>query len=80
MKKIEFLAWYGDENKSVEICEPNGAGGHYQILIDHYYHGIITKRKGEWVVYPNVKSDLTGDDICIISELIETNFPSDVKY
>lgn len=71
MGKIEFHASYGEIKKPVEICEPNGAGGHYQILIDHYYHGIITKRKGEWVAFLNSKSELTGDDISIIADLID---------
>ena len=75
MKKIEFLASYGDIKKPVEICEPNGAGSHYQILIDHYYHGIITRRNGEWVDYLNYKSNLSGDDVLIIGELIEKTLP-----
>jgi hypothetical protein len=74
MYKIEFFASYGNENKRVEIAQSYGGGDHYQILIDRYYHGIITKRKGEWVAFLNSKSELTGDDVLIIGELIEKTF------
>lgn len=71
MKKIEFLACYGDKIKTVEIAQALGAGDSYQILIDRYYHGTIIKQRGEWVAHLNSRSNLTADDILIIGDLID---------
>jgi hypothetical protein len=73
MKKIEFKASFGNKKKAVEIIQPAGAGGLYQILIDRYYHGTMNKINGEWVAHLNRNSELTGDDVQIIIDLLEKN-------
>jgi hypothetical protein len=73
MKKIEIEASFGNKKKAVQIVQPAGAGGLYQILISNYYHGTVSKINGEWVAHLNAKSELTGDDIQIITDLIEKN-------
>jgi hypothetical protein len=73
MKKIEFEATIGNKKIPVEIVQPAGAGGLYQILINRYYHGTITKINGDWVPQLNRKSELTGDDVQIIIDLLEKN-------
>jgi len=70
-KPIERIATYGDEYKTLNITQAQGAGGIFQIYIDRYYHGTISKVKNEWVTHLNEPSELTGDDISILVEMIE---------
>lgn len=73
MEKFQFLAHYGNEVKTVEIAQPHQSGNSYQVTIDKWYHGMITKRNGEWVAFWNAKSELGADEISIIGEIIEKN-------
>ena len=74
MKYFEFIASYGNEKKVVKITQPTGGGDCYQILIQNYFQGVITKLKNEWVPHLNSRSELTGDDVFILTEVIEKNF------
>jgi hypothetical protein len=74
MEEIIIPAWYGNEMKTVVITQPNGAGGSFQILIDKFYQGVLLKAQGEWKVYLNSRSQLTSDDISILTDLAERLF------
>jgi hypothetical protein len=71
MKTIEFDAPLGNRTMQVKLVSNDYGGGGYQILIDKYYHGEIVFLNGTWQAHLNAKSDLTGDDIAILGEVIE---------
>ena len=69
---IEFKASYGDEDRNVIISAPNGAhGGGFNILVNNYLYGRLFKRNGIWVGFFNEGTDVTGEDITILGEIIE---------
>lgn len=69
---IEFPASFGHVQKTVRLTQPSGGAGGYQIFIDKVYQGMIVKIKGEWVGHLNLASWLTGDDIRVLGEVIES--------
>jgi len=71
MDEIEGVENFGEGRKKYQFIRPQGAGGHFQILIDKYYQGTIEKRNGKWVAHLNRTSKLTPDDIWIIGELLD---------
>lgn len=72
MNAIEFTATFGRVRKTVKLREPSGGAGGYQLFIDDFYQGMIVKIKGEWVGHLNPASQLTGDDIMAIGEIIDS--------
>lgn len=44
------MAWFGFERKPVKILEltMTGADSSYQLYIDNYYRGVLTKKNEEW--------------------------------
>lgn len=73
MKTIELSVPFGNEYKSVKIIENSMGGGNYQIMIDNYYQGDVVKIRGKWQAHLNNKSELTIDDIQLLSEIVEKN-------
>lgn len=66
---IEFDAVYGDLRKKVRLMRPS-YGGDYQILIDNFIEGAIVRRSTGYAAYLNKNSDLTGDDLEILFQLL----------
>lgn len=73
MTSIEFTAAFVHVQKTVRLTQPSGGAGGYQIFIDKVYQGMIVKINGEWVGHLNPASWLTGDDIGVIGEVIESH-------
>lgn len=71
MTTIEFTATFGHVRKTVRLVQPAGGVGGYQVFIDKIYQGMIVKPQGEWVGHLNPASQLTGDDIGVIGEVID---------
>lgn len=71
MTSIEFTATFGHVRKTVKLSQPAGASGGYKIFIDGFYQGMIVKLNGEWVGHLNPASQINGDDIGVIGEVIE---------
>lgn len=69
--QIEFIAHYGDEQKTVELSVALGGSGGYGVVINKYYHGVLYRRNGEWVGHLNDNSDITTTDVSILGEIIE---------
>jgi len=44
-----------------------------QIIIDHWYQGQMVCRNGEWRPALNRGTVLTGDDVTVLIEIIETS-------
>jgi hypothetical protein len=76
MEHLEIVTWYGEEKKTVVVTQPNSASGTFQILIDRYYHGQITRYNGKWIAYLNSKSDLTSNDLLILFNLLTELLPA----
>ena len=72
MKDIETIAVYGDEYKTLTITQPNGAAGIFHISIDRYHQGRLFKANGGWIAHFNEPFELTGDDILVLVEIIES--------
>lgn len=72
MTTIEFTATFGHVKKTVRLTQPSGGAGGYQLFVDDFYQGMIVKIKGEWVGHLNPASQLTGDDIMAIGEIIDS--------
>lgn len=71
MKTIEFDAQFGDRPVHIEVSAPVGAGGRYQVMIDKYYNGSITKTANYgWQVHLHPKTILQGDDVSVIIGLL----------
>lgn len=73
MNGIELQAVIGDKRIKVVLSKPFGAGGHYHINVDGYYHGVIIQRQGEWVALVHETSWMTGDDLSILIEIVKDN-------
>ena len=70
MEKILINGAYGNKTKPIEISMPTGGVNAWYITIDRYHHGQMIRYKGEWIGYIHPTSELTGDDIWIIGDLI----------
>ncbi|MBN8852205.1 MAG: hypothetical protein BGO55_00490 [Sphingobacteriales bacterium 50-39] len=75
MRKIEFTGNLAGEKLKVFLTDPHPNGSHWQVLIDHYYHGTITKRDGKWIGHLNPNSDLQADDIQILGGWVDHYYP-----
>ncbi|WP_265797838.1 hypothetical protein [Pedobacter sp. MC2016-05] len=73
MISIMFVAAFGDENKVVEICQPNGGGGHnYSIMVDNCYWGKILYQIGGWrVSFQNPHDEFSGGDLQPLIDLVK---------
>jgi hypothetical protein len=67
---IIFKAFFGDEEKIVELSQPVGhPGDGYFVTIGGRYHGVLLRRNGEWTL-PNAPDDITSDDVLILGDRI----------
>jgi hypothetical protein len=58
MTVIKFRASFGQETKEVEISQPNGGGGSYQLSVGRYHYGqIISYAHAGWKFYGNDKAE-----------------------
>ncbi len=71
MTVLEFTAVFGEEHKEVCVSLPNGAPCGYEITINNFCQGTLFKRDGSWLVYLNRRSELSGDDISILQDMID---------
>jgi hypothetical protein len=71
MKDIDFKAAVGDQFWEVKLSWQRSIIG-YQIYIDKYFDGTIVKSKSGWVAHFNAPSILTGDDILVLGDMIES--------
>jgi hypothetical protein len=71
MRSIERKVLFGSVSTQLMILEPHGAAGVYQVYIDKYYKGTISKTAGKWVGHLSYNTDLTADDIQALGEFIE---------
>lgn len=85
MRKIRFIACYGDEDRVVDIEEVTGALGAIHIFVDRLYEGSVGLVEGKWVVkwrIPTEKSVhkelMTKDDSDVILEkMVEAGWIED---
>ena len=75
MRQIEFTANLAGQELKVTLKDPLANGGHWQVLIGHFYHGTISRREGKWIGHLNPKSNLQADDIQILGTLIDQQCP-----
>jgi hypothetical protein len=75
VKSIDFEGIIGSRKITVQLLQPFGGGDHWQILIDKYYQGTMTKANGEWVAHLGGRSDLTGDEVAILGTIIDRQYP-----
>jgi len=75
MRKIEFTTNHAGKELQVALVDPHPNGTHWQIIIDHFYHGAITKRDGRWIGHLNLNSILQADDIQFLGERIDLHYP-----
>jgi hypothetical protein len=72
MKPIEIDTCFGDKPVHIEISAPMGGGGGYYVMINNYYNGRIWKTNDGWRHDLNPKTVLQGDDVSVITDLIES--------
>ncbi|WP_316828092.1 hypothetical protein [Pedobacter miscanthi] len=73
MSKIEFKAAFGDEIKNVELSQPNGGSGSYDIMIDRFYRGSINHTMDGWKVYFNTDQFTAADAEILIDTVAQIN-------
>jgi hypothetical protein len=77
VKNIEIDTAFGDRPVHIEISAPSGAGNSYQVMVNKYYNGEITKTSNhDWQIHLSPKTILHGDDVSIIIDLIEDRLPT----
>lgn len=70
MPLIEFTITYNiDETATVSIS--HYWGNSYQLIINRFYEGLLTKRDGTWILQCNVPTQLTSDDIQALGQRID---------
>jgi len=77
MRKIEFTANLAGKEVEVALYDPHPSGKHWQILVAHYYQGSIIKRDGKWIGYLSPNSILQADDIQLLGERIDQEYPQE---
>jgi hypothetical protein len=78
LNSIEFDAPLATRQGTFEISAPMGAGNSYQVMINNYYNGSITKTANcDWQIHLHPSSTLQGDDVSVIIDLIEQNLADD---
>jgi hypothetical protein len=74
MDSLEFDAQFAGKPVHIEVSAPRGAGNSYQVMINKYYNGSLTKTTNyDWQIHLHPNTILTGDDVSIIIDLIEQN-------
>ena len=75
MLRINFTAWFGDEQKAVEISEVAGADAEtYFVFVDKYYKGAFIRSTSGVLCYSSTAPiSFTGDDIQVLIDIIEKN-------
>jgi hypothetical protein len=72
---IRFDAPFGDERVPVEIYQA-GTGDAFYVMVNRYFDGQIVWYTTGWRAWPSSKNtSLYGDDVFIIIDLIEEQFP-----
>lgn len=71
MPSLTYSATFGNQTKTVEIREVQGA---WQVFLDDYYQGAVNRLGTELVMNPSQASGLQGDDIAAILEMVEREF------
>jgi hypothetical protein len=71
MEKLEIDTYFGDKPVHIEIGATMGARGGFYVTINNYYQGRVWKTNDGWRHDLNPKSELTGDDLQILIDLIE---------
>ncbi len=76
MWSIEFMAPFGDERKLVQVYE-TGTGNSFYVIMDKYFEGQINWMLFGWRADASSdKSLLQGDDVMIIIDIIEAEYPN----
>jgi len=75
MRSIEFELVIGDRRVQAKVVDPHPKSDDWDIMVDHYYQGVLVKRKGEWAAYLNPNSTLSTEDIQFMIEKIEAAYP-----
>lgn len=63
---FEFLAPFGNEQKTVRIISPSGSGTTYNIFIDNYFKGSMHRQMHGWAVYFNSGEFNSADADCLL--------------
>ena len=74
MKSIEIDTFFGNKPVHIVISDALGGGANtYYVSMNGYYVGRVWKIQYGWRHDLNPKSELTGDDLQILIDLIEEN-------
>ena len=74
MNQIEIDTFFGDKPVHIEISDALGAGADtYYVSMNGYYVSRVWKIQYGWRHDLHPKSELTGDDLQILIDLIEEN-------
>ena len=74
MSSIEIDTFFGDKPTHIEVSAPMGRGNSYQVMINNYQKGSITKTTDYgWQIHLHPTTILQGDDVAIIIGMIEQN-------
>lgn len=74
MPSLTYPASFGQQVKIVKIVQLQEGINDYQVFVDNYYWGKVQKIRREWTMYMTPKTELTGDDIVAIFEVVEREF------
>jgi hypothetical protein len=75
MRSIEFEAVVGDRRVQAKVVDPHPKSGSWDLVFDHFYQGVLLKRKGAWEAYLTTNSDLISEDILFMVSKIEEVYP-----
>jgi len=73
MHTIQFIAAFGNEDKSVNLTAHSGNSGGYHLYIDKYFRGQMFYRNERWVFFGNMEKELTFEDVEILGQIIDAN-------
>lgn len=75
MREIAFTITLAGRQVPVTLTDPHPRGDYWQVMIDHRYQGMLIKIAGRWEGHFNRRSWVQGDDIRVLSDIIEGVYP-----
>lgn len=73
MPSLTYSALFGDRTRKIYINQVNGAQG-YHVFIDDLYQGAVLLVNGKLEAHMVPRTDLSGDDVAAMLEVIDAEF------
>jgi hypothetical protein len=71
---LEFEWVVGDAVGKLTLCQPTGASGAIQLVINNFYQGQVVRYNEEWIFYLNSTSEINSYEILMLREALNNEF------